>query len=112
MRARIYVSEYDLDKCRVGSPARAQIDGMFRIRDAQAQAITESSSEMDSSLGGASKLKGLNPPNFYLVDLLLDNSDGLLMPGMRGLARIYGPRQSIAALGWEALSHFFGRKLW
>ena len=112
LRARIYVSEYDLDKCRVGSPARVQIDGMFRIRDAQAQAITESSSEMDSSLGGASKLKGLNPPNFYLVDLLLDNSDGHLMPGMRGLARIYGSRRSIAALGWEALSHFFGRKLW
>jgi putative peptide zinc metalloprotease protein len=112
MRARIFVSEYDLDKCRVGSPARVQIDGMFRIRDAQAEAITESSSEMDSSLGGASKLKGLNPPNFYLVDLLLDNSDGRMMPGMRGLARIYGRRRSIAALSWEVISHFFGRKLW
>jgi hypothetical protein len=44
--------------------------------------------------------------------LLLDNSDGRMMPGMRGLARIYGRRRSIAALSWEVISHFFGRKLW
>ena len=112
MRARIYISEYDLYKCRAGSPARVQIDGMLKIRDAQAQSITEASWEIDSSLTAANKLKGLNPPSFYLVDLLLDNSDGRLKPGMRGQARIYGRRRSIAALTSEGVAHFVGRKLW
>ncbi|MGA2811894.1 MAG: efflux RND transporter periplasmic adaptor subunit [Candidatus Acidiferrum sp.] len=112
MRARIYVSEYDLYKCQVGAAARVEIDGRLGIQDARASAITEAPSEIDPSLSEANKLKGLNAPNFYLVDLLLSNSDGRMKPGMRGLARIYGSRRSIAAMGWEAVSHFVGRKLW
>jgi len=112
MRARIYVSEYDLYKCHVGAVARVQLDGLWKIRDATAQAITEAPWAPDPSLIEANKLKGLNPPNFYLVDLLLANSDGLMKPGMTGLARIYGQRRSIAMLCWEEISHFAGRKLW
>jgi multidrug efflux pump subunit AcrA (membrane-fusion protein) len=113
MRARIYVSEYDLYKCQVGAAARVQIDGMLKIQDAQAQGITQASRELDPSLSEGNKLKGLNPPNFYLVDLVLNNPDGRMKPGMTGLARIYGHRRrSIAGLCWEGISHFAGRKLW
>ncbi len=113
MRARIYVSEYDLYKCQVGAAARVQIDGMLKIQDAQAQDITQASRELDPSLSGDNKLKGLNPPNFYLVDLVLNNPDGRMKPGLTGLARLYGHRRrSIAGLCWEAIAHFAGRKLW
>jgi biotin carboxyl carrier protein len=112
MRARIYISEYDLDKCRVGAPARVQLDGLWKIRDAKAQSITEAPWQMDPSLTEANKLKGLNPPNFYLVDLVLANADGVMKPGMTGLARIYGQRRSFAMLCWEEIAHFVGRKLW
>jgi putative peptide zinc metalloprotease protein len=112
MRARIYVSEYDLYKCKVGAGARVQIDGMLKIQNAKASAITESSWQIDPSLNEANKLKGLNPPSFYLVDLVLTNADGRMKPGMTGLARIYGRRRSIAGLCWEGISHFAGRKVW
>jgi hypothetical protein len=112
MRARIYVSEYDLSKCHLGARARVQVDGMLRIQNATTQSITEASSELDPSLAEASKLKGLLPPNYYLVDLQLNNPDGTMKPGMRGLARIYGRRRSLAAFTWEGVSHFFARKLW
>ncbi len=112
MRARIYVSEYDLYKCHVGAAARVQIDGFFAIHDAKAQSITQAPWELDPSFNEANKLKGLNPPNFYLVDLVLNNPDGRLKPGMTGLARIYGERISIAGLCWEGISHFVARKVW
>jgi putative peptide zinc metalloprotease protein len=112
MRARIYVSEYDLYKCQAGASARVQLDGQWKIRNATAQAITQAPWEMDTSLTEANKLKGLNPPNFYLVDILLENADGSMKPGMTGLGRIYGRRRSIAGLAWEDISHFFERKVW
>lgn len=112
MRARIYVSEYDLYKCRVGAPARVQLDGMWKIRNSIARAITQAPWAIDPSLTEANKFKGLNPPNFYLVDLVLANGDGQMKPGMTGVARIYGQRRNLAMLVWEEVAHFAGRKLW
>ncbi|MGB2672495.1 MAG: efflux RND transporter periplasmic adaptor subunit [Candidatus Acidiferrum sp.] len=112
MRARIYVSEYDIYKCKVGAAARVQIDGIWKVQNATALAITTASLEADPSLNEASKLMGLNPPNFYLVDLVLVNADGRMKPGMKGLAHIYGRRRGLAALCWEGASRFAGRKLW
>ena len=112
MRARIYISEYDLYKVKVGAEARVQLDGVFAIQRATAEAITVASREIDPSLSEDNKLTGLNPPNFYLVDLVLANPERRFKPGMSGLARIYGGKRSIAGLCWEGVSHFFGRKLW
>lgn len=112
MRARIYISEYDLYKVKVGAEARVQLDGVFAIQRATADAITVASSQIDPSLSEDNKLTGLNPPNFYLVDLVLPNPEGRFKPGMSGLARIYGGKKSIAGLCWEEVSHFFGRKVW
>jgi hypothetical protein len=85
---------------------------MFKILNATTQSITQVSSEIDPSLVEETKLKGLLPPNYYVVDLKLDNADGSLKPGMRGQARTYGRRRSLAAFFWEGISHFFARKLW
>jgi putative peptide zinc metalloprotease protein len=112
MRARIYISEYDLNKCKVGAPGRVQVDGAWKKWNATVSAITPDALELDPSLSEANKLKGLNPPKFYVVDLLVDNSDGRLRPGMTGLARIYAGKRSLLAMAWETTSNFAGRKLW
>jgi putative peptide zinc metalloprotease protein len=112
MRARIYVSEYDLYKCKVGEAGRVQVDGAWKKWNATVSAITPNALELDPSLAEANKLKGLNPPKFYVVDLLIDNADGRLKPGMTGLARIYAGRRSLLGLAWETVSDFAGRKLW
>jgi len=112
MRARLYVSEYDLYKLHVGAPVRVQVDGLWSKWNAHASAIAALSTEIDPGLVEENKYAGLNPPAFYVVDVLLENDRGQLKPGMTGEARVYGRRRSLGQLGWEALANFFGRKMW
>jgi putative peptide zinc metalloprotease protein len=112
LRARIYVSEYDMYKVREGAPARLQVEGVPRIWEARATAITPISQASDPTLLDPSKFKGLHPPQFYLVELLVSSADGRLKPGMTGVARVYGKRISLAGLGLEALRIVLGRKIW
>lgn len=112
MRARIYVSEYEVSKIRAGADARIVVDGVARKWGAQATELAPVSTQSDPSLIEYSKYKGLVAPNFYCVQLQMPNTDGVLRPGMRGTARIYGNRKSLAGFAWEAVSHFLGRKLW
>jgi putative peptide zinc metalloprotease protein len=112
MRARIYVSEHDMYKIRVGSRARLEVEGILKTWDAEAVAIAPISSEIDPGLADQTKYKGLLPPNFYVADLLVANPDGNLKPGMSGTARIYGQRRSLAGLAWQEVKNFVGRKVW
>jgi hypothetical protein len=112
MRARIYVSEYDLHKLKLGSPARLMADGSLHKWDTHVASIAPRSSAIDPELAEASKLKGLRPPNFYVVDLPVANPDGVLKPGMVGVARIYGPRRSVVGLLGAAAKRALVRKLW
>ena len=112
LRARIYVSEYELYKIRNGAPARIQVQGRFKKWRAQLISIAQEPEEMDANLLGNVTLKGMNPPHYYLVDLVVENPDFALKPGMIGVARVYGKRRSLVGLGWEIVSEFWGRKLW
>lgn len=112
LRARIYVSEYDLYKVRTGAPSKLHVDGIAAIWNSHASAITPVAQAGDPSLIDATKFKGLHPPQFYVVDLPVANESGQLRPGMKGFARIYGERRSLAALSWEHLRIVLGRKIW
>jgi len=112
MRARIYVSEYDLYKLRIGSRGGLKVDGFFRRWNAWVSSIAPQSSLIHPELSEANKFKGLRPPNYYVVDMLVDNHEGTLKPGMVGLARIYGPRRGLAGMLWAEASRFLIRKIW
>jgi putative peptide zinc metalloprotease protein len=112
MRARIYISEYEMSKFKPGSDARLEIDGTMKKWRARAALVSATSSEIDEGLADRAQYKGLNPPHFYLVDLRIENTDSRLKPGMAGLARLYGRRISVAGYLWSEVSDFFGRKLW
>jgi putative peptide zinc metalloprotease protein len=112
MRAKIYVSEYDLSKIQAGAKARMQVTGLVRKFNAETTAIGANATEMDPRLLDPNALKGLNPPHFYMVDLLVNNSDGVLKPGMMGTARVYGRRRTLAGLAWEGVENFWSRKMW
>jgi putative peptide zinc metalloprotease protein len=112
MRARIYVSEHDMYKIRVGAGARLQVDGTLKTWDAQAVAISPIASEIDPDLGDHSKYQGLVPPNFYVAEILVANSGGNLKPGTNGTARIYGKKRSAAGFAWQEVKNFIGRKVW
>ena len=112
MRARIYVSEYDMYKYRADSLARLQVDGIFGKWEARSLKASPASSEIAPGLLDLSKFTGMRAPTFYTIDLLVTNDDGRLKPGMVGAARVYNRRRSIAGFAYRAVVDFVGRKLW
>ena len=112
LRARIYVSEFDMYKLKPDAPARLQVDGMVGRHDAGTVAIAPISSDIPPGLIDLSRYKGQRAPRFYIFDLLVDNTGGSLKPGMAGTARVYGRRRSLAGLVLQQAEDFIGRKMW
>ena len=112
LRARIYVSEWDMNKVRTGADAAIQLDGFFKTWKAHIGEISSEPGVMKMGLAGGNDLNGIAPVNFYVVDLIVANQTERLRPGMTGLARIYGRRRSLGGMAWEAIRDFWGRKLW
>jgi hypothetical protein len=112
LKARIYVSEYDVAKAKVGAGARLQAEGILKKWESEVVAITPVSHDQNPAFVDSGKLKGLSPPRFYLVDLVVANPDGRLKPGMTGTARVYGERTSMAGFLWRAVRDFWMRKVW
>ena len=94
------------------SPAKLQVEGVPRTWQSRAAAITPVSQASNPTLMDQTKFKGLHPPQFYLVELLVPGTDGSLKPGMTGVARVYGKRTSLAGLILETLRVVLGRKIW
>ncbi len=112
LRARIYVSEFEIYKLKQDAPARLQVDGTIGLRDARTIAVAPVSSEISPGLIDLSRYKGQKPPKFYTFDLLVGNEGGSLKPGMVGTARVYGRRRSLAGLMLQEVEDFIGRKMW
>jgi putative peptide zinc metalloprotease protein len=112
MRARIYVSDYDMAGIRAGAAAKIQVAGIVKKWDAHTLDIAPVSSEIAPGLAEKAKYTGLNPLNFYVVDLTISNPKGILKPGMVGIARIYGNRRSLVGMIVHESVEFFGRKAW
>jgi putative peptide zinc metalloprotease protein len=112
LRARIYVSEYDMYKIREGAPARLYVDGTLRKRESHAASIKPVALSGDPTLMDQTKFKGLRPPQFYAVEIPVSDPGSSLRPGMTGTARVYGERRSLAGFAMEALRVLLGRKIW
>jgi len=114
MRARIYISEYDLYKIRGSQTAKLQLDGVLRRREGQVALVSAAPIEpppwAKEEAGKEAQSIGLQ--QYYLVDILLKNPGDELKPGMTGIARVYGKRRSIGGMVLEVMKNFWGRKLW
>lgn len=93
---KIDVSEREIGSVRLDSPVR------FKLKTVPGRVFT----------GRVSKINAEPIPNqyaqrFYPVEVLIENSDGMLRPGMTGFARISFGRQSIGLILaqkiWQAL---------
>ncbi len=114
MRARIYTSEYDMDKIRAGGTAELQLDGRLRRRKGQVARVSMLPTEPPPG-AAADAGKESNPDKvrqYFFVDIVLENPGNELRPGMTGLARVYGSRRSLGGMVAETLKNFWGRKLW
>jgi putative peptide zinc metalloprotease protein len=112
LRARIYVSEWDMNKIKAGANVKLRVDGFLRGWEAQVSRVGIHPAEISQGLSGESNLNGVTPLHYYVVDLSVTNAKGELRPGMTGLARIYGRRRNSAEMLWEGIRNFWGRKFW
>jgi len=112
MRARLYVSEYDMHKYRSDSRGRLHVDGVLGRWDAASLRVSPISSEIAPGLLDLSKFKGMHPPKFYEMDLVIGNPGATLKPGMIGTASVSGQRRSLAGFAYQSLADFLGRKAW
>jgi putative peptide zinc metalloprotease protein len=112
MRARIYISEYELYKVRAGERAKLQLDGMMRRREGRVSLLSVRPTETPQAELAEAEAKERRPQQFYFVDIIVQNPAHALKPGMTGVARVYGSRRSIGGMGLEEIRNFWGRKLW
>src|SRR6266849_1998090 len=114
MRARIYISEYELYKIHAGETARLQFDGVLRRRDGQVSLVSARPTEPLRMEGeesdSGSSAAALH--HFYFVDIVVQNPTHALRPGMTGVARVYGSWRSLGGMMLEEIKNFWGRKLW
>jgi multidrug resistance efflux pump len=98
---KIDVSERDIAQVRLDSPVR------FKLKTVPGRTFT----------GRVSKINAEGIPNqygqrFYPVEVLVENGDGLLRPGMTGFARISFGRQSIGLILAQKLWQALRPELW
>jgi putative peptide zinc metalloprotease protein len=112
LKARIYVSESDLRRVRVGSVSRLHIDGAFPALEGTVIAIAPAMSTMEEAVMEKQQYVGLHSPHYYFADIAIRNTTGALTMGMTGEAKIFVRRRSLAGMGAETASNFVSRKLW
>jgi putative peptide zinc metalloprotease protein len=112
MKARIYVSENDLRKVRLGSPTKLHMDGLFSSWQGTVTAISPAVSALEEGVMEKQQYIGLHAPHYYSVDITIANPNGALMIGMTGEAKITVRRRSMIGLTAETARDFVWRKVW
>lgn len=112
MRARIYVSESDLRKVKIGSQAKLHMDGLTPSFQGSVTALAPAASAMEEGVMEKTQYIGLDAPHFYFADITIENPKGQLRMGMTGEAKIFVRRRSLAGMMSETVYDFVSRKLW
>jgi putative peptide zinc metalloprotease protein len=112
LKARIYVSESDLRRVRVGSLSHLHIDGSFRTLEGTVIAMAPAMSNMEEAVMEKQQYVGLHSPHYYFADIAIRNTTGALRIGVTGEAKILVRRRSLAGMGAETAANFVSRKLW
>jgi multidrug efflux pump subunit AcrA (membrane-fusion protein) len=112
MKARLYVPEHEVRKLQVGARGKLLPDSTFSSLEGIVVSIAPVSSEAAPALIDLSKYKGILLPQFFVLTVSVDNSEGVLRDEMVGTAKVYGARRSYGLRLAEPLVNFFGRKLW
>ena len=112
LRARLYLPESEMREVRLGEEVSLRPDSSFRSFPGVVGEIALASSDIEPGLEAKSEYKGLVAPHYYAVTVQEPNSEGKLMYGMTGAAKIYTMRRSVAGLAWRTVNDFVRRKLW
>jgi putative peptide zinc metalloprotease protein len=111
LRARLYVPQSQIRDLRPGQEVRVQVTGFWRSRPARVASLAAIDSEIAAGLMPAEEYKGIRPPPYYVVNLMMVN-DGSMSDGMTGTAKILVRHISLGGFLWRQFREFLGRKLW
>jgi len=113
LKARIYLSEYDLYKIRMGETARLQVDGVLKRREGPVSLVSSRPTDIpEITKGKEEESNESKPRQFYYADIVVNNPGNEWKPGMTGVARVYVARRSLGGMLVEDIKNFWGRKLW
>ena len=105
------VSERLLSDLMVGAPVSVQLrSSPFRILRGTIVSIAPASQPAPSDAPSA--LRPSETPGRIMVIARFENPDGSLKPGLEGLAKIRGPRTSVATGTWRVLYRWLRSVLW
>ncbi|HXZ81556.1 MAG TPA: HlyD family efflux transporter periplasmic adaptor subunit [Terriglobales bacterium] len=111
MLARIYVPEFSMRDVRLGAEVRLRPQSWVEPITGRLQSLAPASTLIEAGLIARDQLKGINPPQYYVGTVLLDNP-GDLRDGMSGTAKIYVQRRSLAGFAWRFTSDLVQRRIW
>ena len=112
IRARLFVSDSAMRDVRLGQSVNLRPDSLFSSLGGTVDEIAPASSEMESGLQAKEAYKGLAPPQYFVLTVVLPNAAGDLRYGMTGTAKVYVRRGSVVGLVWRLAGDFVRRKLW
>jgi len=112
LKARIYVPEFDLRKVEVGAPASLLPEGRIRPLQGTVESVLPASEEIQAGLAATTDYKGIRPPKYYVVTIVVPNPDGSLLLGMPGSAKVYHGWRSLARLVLQPVWDTVWRKIW
>jgi multidrug resistance efflux pump len=98
---RIDVNEREISDVRLDSPVR------FKLKTVPGRTFTGVVSKIN-----AEPVPNANGQKFYPVEVMVENSEGILRPGMTGFARISFGRQSVGLILADKLRHALRPELW
>jgi multidrug efflux pump subunit AcrA (membrane-fusion protein) len=113
LTAELSVSERLLDDLEPGAPVSALLRG--RLAPARGRLARISPATLaqprTASAGNDPAAPAVRPERFVAL-AVFENSDGRLLPGMTGRAKIYGRRASYAARSWRVLKRWVQSVVW
>jgi putative peptide zinc metalloprotease protein len=112
LRARTFVPEFYVRKANVHAQADLLLESFMASRRGEVDSIAPVSAETEPGLSAEGTYKGVGATRFYAYEILLENPDAQLRPGMSGTAKIYGERRSLAGLLGEPIYNFFANRVW
>ncbi len=112
LEARIFVPEADMRIAQGLTSAKLRAEGSLTGVSGKVISISPASQDPDASLYVASKYKGVELPNFYLLTVELDNRTETMHPGETGSAKLYGHRTPLIALMARPMVEAVARRLW
>ena len=112
IRARLFVPDSAMRDVRLGQSVNLRPDSLWSSFGGTVNEIAPASSEMESGLQVKEAYKGLAPPQYFVLTVVLPNAAGELRYGMTGTAKVYVRRRSMVGLVSRLASDFVRRKLW